>query len=98
MLQAFDWSWFVFCLFFGLLCQAYCLYLNDYADEALDRNNQDYWLSGGSRVIPDGYLSGQQLYRGALWLAGILVLLGLVVVTADRPWMPLLVAAALVLG
>ena len=88
----------VLAIAFGALCQAYALYLNDYADETLDRRNESYWLSGGSRVIPDGLLRGSQLYGAALGLAGGLVLLGLLAWVGGRPWMPVLTLTALALG
>ena len=97
-IASFDWFWFTYCLMFGVLCQAYCLYLNDYADEQLDRSNQEYWLSGGSRVIPEGLLTGDKLYQAAIGLAVALIMLSVTALAAGRPWSPLLVMMALVLG
>lgn len=96
--QQFDWLWLVICQLFGVLLQAYCLYLNDYADEPLDRLNQTYWLSGGSRVIPDGQLTGRQLYRAAMVLLGLLLVLSVLVYFGGRAWLPALTGVAIVLG
>lgn len=87
--QAFHWQWFIIIHVFGLLCQVCALYLNDYADESVDRLNRTYWLSGGSRVIPDGYLTGQQLLRASLLACFLLVLLGFAGFALGRAWMPL---------
>lgn len=92
---SFSWQWFCFAQLFGLLIQVHTLYLNDYADEALDRNNQDYWLSGGSRVIPDGQLTGNQLYRASFLVAGVLLVTTLFAVTAGRPYALAFAAVAL---
>lgn len=83
----FQWSWFLVVQFFGLLCQVYILYLNDYADEAVDRLNDSYWLSGGSRVVPDGQLTGQQLYRASFIALLAMLVLALVSALYHRPWM-----------
>ena len=96
--QQFDWLWFGIIHLFGVLCQVYALYLNDYADEPLDRQNQSYWLSGGSRVIPEGHLTGRQLYT-----ASFIALFGLLLISAtgyalDRVWMPVLAGLAVALG
>jgi 1,4-dihydroxy-2-naphthoate octaprenyltransferase len=95
----FDWSWFFHLVLYGILYQIYVLYINDYADEELDRDNHTYWLSGGSRVIPQGKLSGQ-----ALWI-GSWVILGLILAQAlywgvglQRPGMLLLMIGAVGLG
>lgn len=95
---AFHWQWFVVIHLFGMLCQTYSLYLNDYADESIDRLNQSYWLSGGSRVIPDGLLTGQQLYRASFILLACLVLLGGIGSALGREWMPGVVGLAIVLA
>ncbi|MGB1582129.1 MAG: prenyltransferase, partial [Nevskiales bacterium] len=96
--ESFNWQWFALIHVFGLLCQIYILYLNDYADEALDRINQSYWLSGGSRVIPEGHLTGQQLYAASFIALGGLLVLSAVGYTLGRGWMPALTGLALVLG
>ena len=95
----FDWSWFFHLELYGILFQIYVLYINDYADEELDRDNHTYWLSGGSRVIPQGKLSGQ-----ALWI-GSWVILGLLLAQAlywggslQRPGMLLLMVGAVGIG
>ena len=69
----FDWSWFFHLELYGILFQIYVLYINDYADEELDRDNHTYWLSGGSRVIPQGKLSGQALWIGSWIILGLFV-------------------------
>lgn len=74
----FDWLQFGLLTGFGVLLQAYILYLNDFADERSDRLNEDYFLSGGSRVIPSGQLTGKQLLRGALVALALLMALGAV--------------------
>jgi len=95
----FDWSWFFHLELYGILFQIYVLYINDYADEELDRDNHTYWLSGGSRVIPQGKLSGQ-----ALWI-GSWVILSLLLAQAlywwgslQRPGMPLLMIGSVGIG
>ncbi len=96
--EQFSWYWLFICQLFGVLIQMYSLYLNDYADEAVDRLNQTYWLSGGSRVIPDGQLQGQQLYRAAVVCAGLTVLLSALTYGSGRNWMPALTGLAIFLG
>ena len=98
---AFSWAAFAGALLFGVLYQVYLLYTNDHADEAIDRTNEQHWLSGGSRVLPEGKLNGDQLLVGArlalVALAGLSLFLA---VFKERPWMPvaLLLAAALCWG
>lgn len=94
----FHWQWFLAVHLFGALLQIYILYLNDYADETLDRLNNDYWMSGGSRVIPDGLLTGQQLYHGAMIALVLVLMLGLSSAAFGRGWMSVLTLVALVLG
>ena len=94
----FAWQWFFAIHVFGLLTQVYILYLNDYADEAIDRLNETYWLSGGSRVIPDEHLSGQQLFRGAIVALFFLLVVSAICFALGRTWMPLLAVAAVILG
>lgn len=94
--QQFEWSWFWTIALFGAANQVHILYLNDYADEAVDQINQNYWLSGGSRVIPEGQLSGQQLFHASFIALAIMLLLGIVATFFDRGWLlPLAVAAGL---
>lgn len=85
-------------LCFGVFFQIYILYLNDFADEDIDRNNHTFWLSGGSRVIPDAQLSGQNLFVGALIAMGILALISIGSGFMGRPWMILLGALSLFVG
>ena len=94
----FSWTFFLLTALFGALYQVYLLYTNDHADEAVDRANVQRWLSGGSRVLPEGKLQGRELLAGAR--VALAVLAGLVLylaAVADRPWMPvgLLIAVAL---
>lgn len=93
----FMWHWFLLIQAYAVFLQVYILYLNDYADEAVDRLNSTYWLSGGSRVIPDGQLTGRQLYKASyVALAGML-LVAIACATLGRPMMLLwvLLSAAL---
>lgn len=94
----FEWQWFFILHVFGLFTQVYILYLNDYADESIDRLNETYWLSGGSRVIPDGHLSGQQLFKGAMLALFLLLVVSAICFKLGRTWMPLLATTALILG
>ena len=99
---AFSWAAFAGALLFGVLYQVYLLYTNDHADEAIDRTNEQHWLSGGSRVLPEGKLNGDQLLAGARLALAALVstLTMLLAVFKERPWMPvaLLLAVALCWG
>lgn len=95
---AFHWHWFVLIQLYAVFFQIYILYLNDYADEAVDRLNEKYWLSGGSRVIPDGKLTGKQLYKGALLALAGLILIALLSYVMQRPWMLLGVVLAAFAG
>ncbi len=90
----FSWPWFFVIHAFGLLCQLFILYLNDYADEAVDRLNNSYWLSGGSRVLPDGKLTGRQLYRAAFIALLAMLILALAIAGFGRPWMLALTTVA----
>ena len=95
----FEWSAFVAIHLFGVFCQIYILYLNDVADEAVDRGGDGTWLSGGSRVIPEGGLSGAQLFRAAFLALAGMVLVSLVCAGFfDRPWMLVLGALAAAAG
>ena len=95
----FDWIWFFHLALYGILYQIYALYINDYADEELDRDNHTYWLSGGSRVIPEGKLSGQALWIGSWVILGLLLVQALYWgVSLKRSGMPLLMIGAVVLG
>ena len=89
---------FVYALAFGVLYQVYLLYTNDHADAAIDATNEQYWLSGGSRVLPEGKLVAVQLLAGArvtlVVLAGFTVVLA---VLAQRPLMPVALLAAVAL-
>ncbi len=90
-------TFFLYTFLFGVLFQIYLLYLNDHADEAIDRTNEQYWLSGGSRVLPEGKLRASDLLLGANVV--LVAMVGLTLILAlflDRPWMP--VGAALAIG
>lgn len=91
----FSWWWFVVAQMFAVCIQVHSLYLNDYADEALDRQNHSYWLSGGSRVIPDGQLTGVQLYRASFIPALAVVLIAGLAAFYGRPWLPVFALLAL---
>jgi 1,4-dihydroxy-2-naphthoate octaprenyltransferase len=83
----FSWAYFLVSLLFGALYQVYLLYLNDVADEAVDRTNDQGFLSGGSRVLPEGKLQGKDLLMGAR--LALVALAGLAIGLAgffDRPW------------
>lgn len=95
--QQFSAVLFLHTLLFGVLYQVHLLYLNDYADAAIDKTNAQYWLSGGSRVLPDGKLRRRDLLVGAN--AALVVMVGyafLLVVFLERPWM--IVAMAMAVG
>lgn len=78
---------------FGVLYQIYLLYTNDHADEALDKSSEQYWLSGGSRVLPQGKLRGSDLRRGArIALVTLVALTLFLAITQQRPWMVVLLA------
>lgn len=96
--QQFSWEWCLVAQLFGALCQVFSLYLNDYADEALDRRNDTYWLSGGSRVIPDGHLNGLQLFRAARICAVLMLVLSLLALATGRGLLPVITVLALTLG
>lgn len=83
----FSWAWLLVAQLFAVFIQVHSLYLNDYADEPLDRNNRDYWLSGGSRVVPDEKLTGQQLYRASFIPAVAILLMSVVAAFFGRPWL-----------
>ncbi|MEM7613161.1 MAG: prenyltransferase [Pseudomonadota bacterium] len=85
-------------LLFGVLYQVYLLYLNDYADQAVDRLNTQHWFSGGSRVLPDGKLAPRDLRVGAN--VALALMIGLTVFLAsivDRPLMIAGIALAIAL-
>lgn len=94
----FSATFFVYALVFGVLYQLYLLYTNDHADAAIDATNGQYWLSGGSRVVPEGKLTAPQLLAGArvalMLLAAFTVFLA---VAAQRPLMPVALLAAVAL-
>lgn len=91
---AFSWGGLWMGLAFGAACQVYALYLNDHADEGLDRNQQAYFLSGGSRVIPDGQLTAAQLFRGAQVALLSMAVLAAISALHGRPAMLLLFGLA----
>lgn len=92
--NTFGWVLLGYSIAFGALFQLYLLYTNDHADEAIDKTNHQHWLSGGSRVLPEGKLTGDQLLAGSrVALVVLVVLVGSLAVFADRPLM--LVASVL---
>ncbi|MEL7537741.1 MAG: prenyltransferase [Pseudomonadota bacterium] len=83
---------------FGVLFQVYLLYTNDHADEAIDKTNKQHWLSGGSRVLPEGKLRSADLLVGSrIAFALMLGLTFYLVVDHNRPWLPVGMALAVVL-
>lgn len=77
----------IYALLFGVIYQVYLLYTNDHADEAVDRISTQYWLSGGSRVLPQGKLGGDDLLVGArVALAALVALTFFIALVGDRPW------------
>jgi 1,4-dihydroxy-2-naphthoate octaprenyltransferase len=75
-------------LLFAVFFQVHLLYTNDHRDESTDRANDQYWLSGGSRVLPQGKLESKDLSMGARIALGLLIALALfMALCADRPWM-----------
>lgn len=94
----FSATYFAYACLFGVLYQVYLLYTNDHADAAIDLTNRQYWLSGGSRVLPEGKLTAQQLRVGAGAALAILVALTVyLAAVAQRPWMPVLLLPAVAL-
>ncbi|MEO0574231.1 MAG: prenyltransferase [Pseudomonadota bacterium] len=95
----FSLAFFLGTALFGILFQVHLLYLNDYADAALDQSNEQYWLSGGSRVLPEGKLQRHDLLAGTtvalLLMLGLSLLLG---IAQGRPWMFVGVLAAVALS
>lgn len=98
VLGQFSWPAFWLAQGFGVLTQVYVLYLNDFADEAVDRIGEGSWLSGGSRVVPEGALTGTQLFQAAGWAAAGMGAISLVALAIDRPGMILLCVIALGAG
>ncbi|MEO0952215.1 MAG: prenyltransferase, partial [Pseudomonadota bacterium] len=85
----FNGTLFLCALLFGALYQIYLLYTNDHADAAIDATNQQYWLSGGSRVLPEGKLTAAQLLNGArITLLVLVAFTVFLAVAAQRPLMP----------
>lgn len=91
-----SWRWFLVILLFGGVCQPMILYLNDYADEAVDRHSEPSWLAGGSRVIPDGQLTGGDLLSASFFLMALLMALSVCCIYFERPWMPLLAGLCII--
>lgn len=95
----FDPVWLLSAVVFAALFQVHLLYTNDHSDEATDRLNTQGWLSGGSRVLPEGRLQSADLLKGArIALLGLLAWTVFLVVVVDRPWMALATPLALFLG
>lgn len=95
----FSWGYFGYAVLFGAIYQVFLLYSNDHADEAIDRTNDNYWLSGGSRVLPLGLLRSDDLLRGArVAFVALGALTVWLVAGNDRPWMAVLVIVAILLS
>lgn len=84
---------------FGVLDHLFIVFANDYADRDADAlGGPPTIFSGGSRVIQRGLLSAGQLRAAALVAGGALLSFSCVAGLAlDRPWLPALAIAALVL-
>eukprot|EP00048_Salpingoeca_helianthica_P023595 m.25418 g.25418 ORF g.25418 m.25418 type:complete len:751 (-) comp8859_c0_seq1:31-2283(-) len=80
----------------GMLSQAFALFINDVADELTDNSNTTFArssmrVSGGSRVIQENKLSADQLLVGSVYLIVIITLLtGLITFYFSLPLLPLL--------
>ncbi|MEM8985041.1 MAG: prenyltransferase [Pseudomonadota bacterium] len=99
VLGHFSWLQFGYATVFGVLYQIYLLYTNDHADAAIDKTNQQYWLSGGSRVIPEGRLGANELQIGARVALSLLCVLALsIAVFGERLWLPIGVVVAVMLS
>lgn len=95
----FSGTLFAYALLFGVLYQVYLLYTNDHADAAIDATNRQYWLSGGSRVVPEGKLTAAQLLAGArIALTVLAAFTAVLAVAAQRPLMPVLLLLAVALS
>jgi 1,4-dihydroxy-2-naphthoate octaprenyltransferase len=63
--QKITWSLIFFAHLWGLFYQIYLLFINDYFDREVDARSTKFFLSGGSRVLPDGKLVAKDLWRGS---------------------------------
>ena len=85
---AFSWQFCAYAALFGAAYQIYLLYSNDTVDVAVDCASQQHYLSGGSRVIPEGKLTLSQLQRGTRIALTILTVTSAgISVLGQRPWM-----------
>jgi len=95
----FSWSRFLLVHAFGVLDQLFIVFANDCADWQSDLENVTYnRYSGGSRVIVEGKLSPQTLFRASLGMA--LLMAGLsayLTLGLHLMWMLLLCAASVML-
>jgi 1,4-dihydroxy-2-naphthoate octaprenyltransferase len=96
---AIDPGLFVVAHAFGVLDHLFIVFANDYADRALDADNDTYSpFSGGSRVLPEGLLAPASILRAAIVSAAMLVALTLGAASVlARPLAPLFALAALAL-
>ncbi|TVM18840.1 prenyltransferase [Oceanidesulfovibrio indonesiensis] len=95
-----SWSWpfFAGIMLYGWLQQLAIVFLNDYFDyEADSMNRMPTPFSGGSRVLQDGQLAPRRLLRAGLFATGLVLLLGVVLSLAGRPFMAVLFAGGLAL-
>ncbi|MEN7344311.1 MAG: prenyltransferase [Pseudomonadota bacterium] len=95
----FHWRFFLYASLFGLLYQAYLLLVNDHADEVIDKTNSQYWLSGGSRVLPEGKLSSDDvLVASRVVLVALTMLIVYLAVVEDRTGMAAALLASVILS
>jgi 1,4-dihydroxy-2-naphthoate octaprenyltransferase len=99
--QGFAWHWGLFAIthLFGLAIQLYIVYANDYADIETDKSNKTFnMFSGGSRVLVEGLIQPGNLGKGAVLMALLSVLSGVVAtIFFDRIWLITLAMAGLLL-
>jgi 1,4-dihydroxy-2-naphthoate octaprenyltransferase len=75
----------------GAISMVAVLFLNDYADEATDRLNKTFYISGGSRAIQMGLVTGEMLYDRAIRLIALdCAFLALIGFAFERPLLPIL--------
>jgi 1,4-dihydroxy-2-naphthoate octaprenyltransferase len=88
------WNWSIFLLvqLYGVFIQLYIVYANDYADIETDKLNETFNIfSGGSRVLSNKLLSPKEVRNGAIVMASLTILAGVVgYLLFDRAWLVLL--------
>ncbi len=64
---------------YGLFMHLFIVYANDYADYETDKHNQTFTpFTGGSRVIVDGLLTKDALFKGAIIMGALTITLGVI--------------------